>query len=602
MGLDAANPATETPLNEWCDAWLTRACAQIQAQAGMVAMAEPGREPAHATIVALTPVDTDYAAMLDMAIQQSLVDAERSIATAPGSNEQMLVWPLRSGDAVLAVAAFVLPASTASDADARLAEQLAALAALMPQLQNHCLDAERQRLLHLTQRQNAILGGFRRVMAEPEIAQAALAFVNDVARDTQAERVALGFVRHGEVKIECQSDTSHYVHKVNTMRLTRLAMQEAADQTQSVCVPSPRTDDGAVSRAHAELSAAVDDACVASVPLIDDALQCFAVVYVERARALEAHELERLEAQANLIGQLLEDRRRAQRPMHQLFVDALVRLLQTFLRPGYLRRKVTVAALLACVLTFSLLQGDYRPGGEAVLEGVELRSVVAPFDGFIESANARAGDDVAADATLAQLDTRELRLERLRWLADSARAQRQFEDALSRNDRTQVQIHTAEVERAEAELGLLDYQINRARLAAPFAATVVNGDLSQRIGSAVRQGDPLFEIAPLDAYRLIVYINEYEIGEIAVGQSGSAILAALPDQALPVVVTRITPSAEVRGGETVYRVEATLTAASGAELRPGLVGVGRIMVDRRLLIGIWTRAARDWIRVQWWRL
>jgi hypothetical protein len=35
-------------------------------------------------------------------------------------------------------------------------------------------------------------------------------------------------------------------------------------------------------------------------------------------------------------------------------------------------------------------------------------------------------------------------------------------------------------------------------------------------------------------------------------------------------------------------------------LRPGLEGVGKIEVDRRLLVWIWTRQVIDWLRLQLW--
>ena len=168
-------------------------------------------------------------------------------------------------------------------------------------------------------------------------------------------------------------------------------------------------------------------------------------------------------------------------------------------------------------------------------------------------------------------------------------------------DRADVQIYRAQIDRAQAELELLDYQLARTELRAPFDAVVVEGDLSQRVGSAVRLGETLFELAPEGEHRIVVFIDEFTIGDIEVGQTGEVVLSALPSQVLPLTVTRIIPLAEARDGETVYRVEGEL-GASDPGIRPGLVGVAKIEVDRRLVIVNWTRTLTRWLRLQWWRL
>jgi multidrug resistance efflux pump len=250
---------------------------------------------------------------------------------------------------------------------------------------------------------------------------------------------------------------------------------------------------------------------------------------------------------------------------------------------------------------FSLWRGDYRPAGDALVEGAQLRAVLAPFDGFLDDALVRPGDSVAAGERLATLDARELELQRLKWLSEKAQAQRQYEDALATNDRADVQIYRAQIDRSQAELELLEYQLERTELRTPFDAVVVEGDLSQRIGSAVRLGETLFELAPAGKYRIVVFIDEFTIGDIQLGQTGEVVLSALASRALPITVTRIMPMAQVRDGETVYRVEGELQADDVA-VRPGLVGVAKIDVDERLVIVNWTRTLLRWLRLQIWRL
>jgi len=36
-------------------------------------------------------------------------------------------------------------------------------------------------------------------------------------------------------------------------------------------------------------------------------------------------------------------------------------------------------------------------------------------------------------------------------------------------------------------------------------------------------------------------------------------------------------------------------------LRPGMEGIGKVTIDRRRLIWVWTHEAIDWVRLQLWR-
>jgi hypothetical protein len=54
-----------------------------------------------------------------------------------------------------------------------------------------------------------------------------------------------------------------------------------------------------------------------------------------------------------------------------------------------------------------------------------------------------------------------------------------------------------------------------------------------------------------------------------------------------------------REGRNFFRVEAVLGGAPG-RLRPGLEGIGKIEVDRRRLLWIWTHQVVDWARLKLW--
>jgi hypothetical protein len=128
---------------------------------------------------------------------------------------------------------------------------------------------------------------------------------------------------------------------------------------------------------------------------------------------------------------------------------------------------------------------------------------------------------------------------------------------------------------------------------------VISGDLSQSIGAPAERGQVLFEIAPLDAYRVVLQVDEREAAEIAVGQRGKIALSAFPSRPFSFVVRKITPVSAAREGRNYFRVEAALDQAP-AQLRPGMEGIGKIEVAQRRLIWIWTHPAVDWLRLFVW--
>ena len=134
---------------------------------------------------------------------------------------------------------------------------------------------------------------------------------------------------------------------------------------------------------------------------------------------------------------------------------------------------------------------------------------------------------------------------------------------------------------------------------APWDGLVVSGDLSQTLGAPLERGVTMFEVAPLDGYRVVLEVDEHDIAELAEGQRGSLVLAALPSAPLAFEVRRVTPVAALADGRNVFRVEAELENTD-ARLRPGMRGVAKVSIDERRLGAIWTHELARWLRLKLW--
>jgi multidrug resistance efflux pump len=224
---------------------------------------------------------------------------------------------------------------------------------------------------------------------------------------------------------------------------------------------------------------------------------------------------------------------------------------------------------------------------------------VAPFQGFLETAPVRAGDVVHEGQVLATLQDHDLRLERLKKLSQREELTNQYRKALADREPPKVEIAAAQIRQVQAELDLATDKLARTQVVAPYKGVVVTGDWSQHLGSPVEEGKVLFEVAPLDSYRIVLQVDERDIGPLAVGQQGHLLLSALPDESLSFTVEKITPVSTPKDGRNFFRVEARLATPS-AQLRPAMEGVGKIEIDRRRLVWIWTREAVDWVRLKLW--
>ena len=239
----------------------------------------------------------------------------------------------------------------------------------------------------------------------------------------------------------------------------------------------------------------------------------------------------------------------------------------------------------------------------AISDTTTQRALAAPVAGYLSDAQSRAGDVVKAGQVMATLDDRDLRLERLKWATQRAKQQREYAEALAKQDFAKAQVLRTQIEQAEAQLSLLDEQLARLRITAPFDGIVVSGDLSQQLGAPVERGNDLFEVAPLNEYRIVLKVDERDIVELQLGQLGELVLTSMPDRGVPLRVEKITPISTAQEGRNFYRVEAKPTAEDNTGLRPGMQGVAKIVIDERRLVWIWTHKVVHWLRMfiwSWW--
>jgi hypothetical protein len=451
-----------------------------------------------------------------------------------------------------------------------------------------------------SERLKSVLSLVATVLGHERFYTAAGAFATALATRFDCDRVSVGFVAGGRTHVRAVSHSAEFGKRTNLVRAIANVMDEAVDQRATIVVPPPPGGPARVTRVHEAVAAQDRPEAICTVLLVEGQRVVGALTLERPAdRPFDGAAVESLEAVAGVAGPILELQRRDDRWLLGKAGETARRQLEHLMGPRHVALKLGVVIAVA-VLGFAVLaRGDFRISAKTVMEAGVRRAAVAPFNGYIREAPARAGDIVRADQPLVVLDDRELRLERQKWSSQQEQYVKQYQQAMANRNAAQANITAAQVEQAKAQIALLDDQLAKTRVVAGSAGVVVNGDLSQSLGAPVERGQVLFEIAPLDAFRIVLQVDERDIGYIAAAQRGALLLSAAPTETLPFVVKKITPVSTSKEGRNYFRVEATLERTP-PNLRPGMEGVGKIEIGRSRLIWIWTRQIVDWVRLQTW--
>ena len=450
------------------------------------------------------------------------------------------------------------------------------------------------------QRMEHVLESLAASLSHKDFQRMAEALVTDLALRLDCEMVALGFRKRLSSRVMRVSHAAEFGQRMNLTRDLAGAMDEAIDQGCLIRHPAAEGQ-VAASRAHRDLAQTHQAANLLTVPFDVGGKLVGALTFERReGHPFDLATIELCDCLAAILGPILHSTWREERWIGTKLVESTGRLARSLLGPGYLGRKVGLAACVGLVALFGTWKQDFVVTSDAVIEGSLQRIVAAPFEGYIAAEALRAGAIVQKGDVLARLDDRDLGLERLRWTTTVSQKETEYSRALTDGDRVEASIVLAQIEQARAQVALVDEQIARTVLTAPLDGIIVSGDLSQKIGASVARGEPLFTIAPLDEFRAILSVDERDTAQIEPGQTGQILVAALPNQPLPYVIRTITPVNQIGDGRNLFRVEAELTQTDAA-LRPGMQGVGKTMIEERLTIANWTRGARDWLRTTLWR-
>ena len=446
----------------------------------------------------------------------------------------------------------------------------------------------------------------RAILSDTSADAVSVALINQLVGQFPVRRVSLGIRRSGSTVLMAVSDQM----KLDTRRSLPQLITAALTETLDADAPIEFSDTQEVESeaeqivthpAHAELCKVSTGNRLMSFSL-EAKHHRYALLLeypndVLPAADLSAGMSELVKPSIAVLDVLVHQERSFMQVIHQRsrrFIHALSRgALST-------RQSLAFAGLILLALSF-VFPVTAKVTSRASIVAADSQLIVAPQNGFVQSATLRAGDAVRSGDLLATLDNRDLRLTADKWQSEAQQNEQAQAQALASRDRIELGRLRADRARIDAELALVDRQLLRAELRAPFDGIITEGDLSQSLGAAVEQGEKLFTVARTADYRLELNVDEHDVALINKGQTLGVRLSSAPGTALEATIEELLPVAQSEAGVSTFRVQAELVSPP-AFLRPGMEGIAKIDVGRRTAADVYTRKLRNGLRLWAWKL
>lgn len=514
-----------------------------------------------------------------------------AMEVTPGASETVFVALLHLPRRSRAVAAADPNDGPGLAVRARLAREVASAYALRRRL---------GRVEHDIGAFGSVLDLLRVLDARPRFLEAAMTLCNEVASRFGCERVSLGWLEHGEVRLQAISHSEKFEKKAGAVRAVEGIMEEALDQDAEIAVPPVGDADDAVTRLHEEFSRSQSVEHLASLPLRSGG-EPVGVLTLERSSTpFDEPSLLSLRLVCDQVVSRMVDRKRRDGWFGARWWTAVRAGAARLTGPEHTGWKLLglAGAVGLAVLVFG--RGTYRVEAPFILEADKLAQLPAAFDGYLQEVHFRVGDTVRAGVPLVQLDTRELLVQETEVLAEIRRHRSEVQRAETAGDLAEMRIAAALADEAEAKLESVRDKLARGLVAAPFDGVVIEGDLRERVGSPISQGEVLLTIARLDAMHLEGRVAEGDVHLLEAGAAGEVAFASQPKRKFPVKVERIEPLALPEEGGNVFIVRATFPGGAEPWWRPGMSGLCKIEAGRRSLLWMVTRRTVDFLRMRFW--
>jgi len=295
-----------------------------------------------------------------------------------------------------------------------------------------------------------------------------------------------------------------------------------------------------------------------------------------------------------------------------------IKLLVNFMKMLYLDKKERVRAWFTPFHTAAVAAGLalilFLPVWPDFVEGPFLlapaRTAVlhATVPGIVMAVSVHEGDKVTAGTPLVRLRNFELE-------SRSAQAQQQLSEATAHATKavlayTNFAAAEQERQRQIQNAGLAREELNQLSMVSPISGTVLTPQVQDLVGRSLDEGDLVLEVADDSELQAQLYIPEFAMHDVRVGQTVrlllrgrvvpiSGVLSLLSPISVPIAEGLVSKE-QLQGLNPPRYFLGTVWMKNDGELFPGSVGTAKVLVTRRTLAGLALRFGRDLVDRRVW--
>ena len=513
-----------------------------------------------------------------------------------------LVTLLRSENGMPAVVTAVIARCTNED---RAKQRLQLMEIVAGYFDLFTLKRKAEQAQEIAHRHQHVLQYASSVATAEGFKAATMNLCNELAARTGASRVSLGWVKgtvqSPKVKLQGMSHTEQFDRKQELSVQIEKTMEECFDQEEIVRYDPDGTGSQNIARESTNLARMNGGEQVVSLPLRRGGeVQGVITLEFSADKKIPPNEATALAVAVEVLGPTLYDRHENDR---WLITKAGVSTRETFkmiVGPKYWLAKTITALVIGLIVFIFVFSPMYRVAAKFAFQANDRRVISAPFEGVLEEVYVKPGAVVKKGDKLAKMKTTELEKQLWDALSRAGAAKARENKAGGEGKEADRQVAAQEYRSAMAEADLLKYRINDlAVMKATIDGEVLVGDLEEKQGASIKQGDELFQLAVRESMKAELQVAERDIQDLKPGQVVWLATNALPNESKRAAVDKIVPLGESREGSNTFKVYATLDEHN-EQWRPGMQGEARIEVQKRSLAWQWTHRFIDFLRLKLW--
>jgi len=296
---------------EFCTAWLALQCSTIPGVAsGVVLLVSPEEGRPYALAASWPEGHGDFKRLAEVAERalkekRGLALKRQSNGTAESRTSYDLAYPVHVAGRTFGVVALDID----SKGEAALRDAMRQLQWGSAWMEVLCHRNSSSKDTAPLQRLQTVATLLSQVTAPKSFHGAVVALATAMATRFECDRVSIGFLKRGSIRIEAMSHAGQFNQDTNLVRAIDAAMNEAMDQNSSIVFPDAPQRKAVASRAHSKLARDSGNAAICSVPLAGRD-RTVGVITLERATSAPFDEetVAICESLAGLVGRVVQAR------------------------------------------------------------------------------------------------------------------------------------------------------------------------------------------------------------------------------------------------------------------------------------------------------